>query len=213
MAFGIHLQLRHNGAEQYGGPLFWAHYSFLWLDPRNLSDQYANYWDGNYNHSLIDYRWCLANPLGYKGYGPDLWGMTCSNSPSGYSCSDPGNASDTGVTAPTAALSSMPYMPQESIAFLKNINQYDILWNVYGFFDAFSEQFNWLSPGYLAIDQGPIVDMIENHRTGLLWNLFMRNPEIKKGLKKLGFSSPWIWFHSFLLNLKNNWIILYNFER
>ena len=69
-------------------------------------------------------------------------------------------------------------------------NLKDKLWGPYGFYDAFSEQSNWFLPHYLAIDQGPIVVMMENYRTGLLWNLFMSCPEIKTGLKKLGFSSP-----------------------
>ena len=182
------LELKHNGAEATGGPLFWAHYSWIGLDPRNLSDQYANYWNVVRNHALSNYDYCVANPKHYKGYGKDCWGLTASYSTVGYSAHCPSN--DLGVITPTAALSSMPYTPQESMDALKGFwKKGPKIWGKYGFYDAFSESSNWVVPHYLAIDQCTIAPMIENYRSGLLWNLFMSCPEIQDGLSKLGFKT------------------------
>lgn len=172
----------------FGGPLFFSHYSFIGLDPRNLQDQYANYWDQNTAHTLINYEYCVINPKDFEGYGPDSWGLTASDSRTGYEAHSPTN--DLGVITPTAALSSFPYTPEKSMAALRYFyeEQGDVLWGDLGFYDAFSEEYNWVADGYLAIDQGPIVAMIENYRTQLPWNLFMANPEVKNGLDKLGFS-------------------------
>lgn len=191
-AFGHHLALRHNGAEQYGGPLFWAHYSYLALDPRGLKDKYADYWQHNTNHTLINRAWCVENPLGYQGYGPESWGLTASYSVKFYAGHAPGENSDMGVISPTAALSSFPYTPEYSMQAMRHWyeNLGDKVFGKYGFYDAFSETDNWFPQRYLAIDQGPIVVMIENHRTGLLWDLFMSSPEIQDGLRKLGLESP-----------------------
>jgi hypothetical protein len=169
------------------GPLFWAHYSYLGLDPRKLKDTYADYWKLNQNHALIDYKYCVDNPNNFKGYGENCWGLTSSYSMSGYAGHRPDE--DLGVISPTAALSSFPYTPVESMKFLKFLyNDADSLVGKYGPYDAFSFESNWYLPRYLAIDQGPIPIMIENHRTGLIWNLFMSAPEVQVGLKKLGFS-------------------------
>lgn len=186
-AYGLPLILTHNGAEQYGGPLFWAHYSYIGLDPRGLSDQYANYWNLNRNQVLIDYNYCKENPKGYKGYSDACWGLTASYSVEGYNAHMPGN--DLGVITPTAALSSYPYTPEESSKALKHFyfNLGDSTWGKYGFYDAFSIDRNWYTKRYLAIDQCTIAPMIENYRTGLLWRLFMSCPEIQAGLEKLGF--------------------------
>lgn len=193
-ALGYDLQLSHNGATEYGGPLFWAHYSYLGLDPRGLKDKYADYWKENVHQSLINYQWCVNNPLGFKGYGKNSWGLTSSYSVKGYAGHAPGEKRDRGVIAPTAALSSMPYTPKESMQALKYwyTEKKSLLFGEYGFYDAFSETANWYPQRYLAIDQGPIVVMMENHRSGLIWNLFMSAPEIKTALKKLEFESPWL---------------------
>ena len=192
---GIQLQMKHQGISV--GPLFWAHYSWLGLDPHGLKDKYANYWNENVNHSLINYKWCVNNPKGYKGYGPNNWGLTASYSTIGYSAHAPTKQNDIGVISPTAALSSFPYTPRESMAAMKNWyqNKKDKIWGPFGFYDAFSDTDNWYLPRYLAIDQGPIVVMMENYRSGLIWKLFMSCPEIKTGLKKLGFESPYIKKH------------------
>lgn len=169
------------------GPLFWAHYSYLGLNPKGLSDQYADYWKLNTNHARIHYRYALDNPRGFEGYGEKQWGMTSSYSMKGYAGHRPGRM-DLGVISPTAALSSFPYTPEESMQFLKYLYfEADSLIGKYGPYDAYSHSANWYLPRYLAIDQGPIPVMIENCRTGLLWNLFMRNEDVQNGLKKLGF--------------------------
>ena len=176
----------------YGGPLFFAHYSFMGLDPTNLSDQYANYWEQNRNHTLINRAWCIENPQKFKGYGENCWGLTASDNFEGYNAHAPKN--DLGVISPTAALSSFPYTPEYSMKALRHFyfDLGDKIWSDYGFVDSFSESKNWYAKSHLAIDQGPIIVMIENYRTQLLWKLFMSCPEIQKGLKKLEFQSPWI---------------------
>jgi hypothetical protein len=181
--YGIKLPL----GFEYGGPLFFTHYSFLGLNPHGLKDQYADYWEQNYNHTLINYKHCVANPKQYKGYGENCWGLTASDTYNGYDAHSPSN--DWGTITPTAALSAFPYTPAYSMKALKHF-YYDLgdkIWGEYGFVDAFNESQNWYAKSYLAIDQGPIVVMIENYRSGLLWNLFMSCPEIQQGLKKLGF--------------------------
>lgn len=173
------------------GPLFWAHYSYLGLNPHKLKDQYGDYWKLNKNHALIHYRHSISNPSNYEGYGDECWGLTSSYSIEGYAAHKPDN--DLGVISPTAALSSMPYTPEESMKFLRFMyEKQDSLIGKYGPYDAFSFEHKWYLPRYLAIDQGPIPVMIENHRTGLLWDLFMKNEEVLSGLKKLGFTSPYI---------------------
>ncbi|WP_406823709.1 glucoamylase family protein [Pedobacter sp. KACC 23697] len=173
-----------------GGPLFFAHYSFLGINPTGLSDAYANYEMQTRAHAQINYNYCKANPLGNYGYGENCWGLTASDIPNGYTASAPNN--DVGVIAPTAALSSFPYTPTESMQALKYF-YYKLgnkTWGDYGFYDAFSLKDQWFASSTLAIDQGPIVVMIENYRTKLIWNLFMSAPEVKTGMKNLGFSSP-----------------------
>jgi hypothetical protein len=185
--YGYHLDLKHNFAEQFGGPLFWSHYSFLGLDPRNLKDKYADYWQHNVNHTLINRQYCVENPKKFKGYGENCWGLTASYSVNGYAAHSPNE--DLGVISPTAALSSFPYTPDESMKVVRHLYEDlgDKVFGEYGFYDAFSEHHNWYLPRYLAIDQGPAVVMIENHRSGLLWKLFMSCPEVAVAKKKLGF--------------------------
>jgi hypothetical protein len=184
--YGIKLPL----GPDYGGPLFFSQYSFLGLDPRGLKDQYADYWEQNRNHTLINREHCVRNPKGFKGYGANSWGLTACDTYDGYNAHAPDN--DFGTIAPTAALSAFPYTPEFSMQALKHFynDLGDKIWGEYGFVDAFNETKNWYAESHLAIDQGPIIVMIENHRSGLLWKLFMDIPEIQKGLKKLGFESP-----------------------
>ncbi len=182
--YGIKLPL----GEELGGPLFFSHYSFLGLDPRNLSDRYANYWEQNVNHSLINRQYCIENPNNFEGYGADCWGLTASDNHQFYGAHSPTN--DLGVITPTAAVSSIPYTPEQSLQAIRHFYYElgDRLWGDYGFYDAFNQSQKWWTDSYLAIDQGPIVIMIENYRTGLLWDLFMSAPEVGEGLQKLGFS-------------------------
>lgn len=182
--YGITLPL----GPDYGGPLFFSHYSFLGLDPNRLKDAYADYFQQNQAHTGIHYEYAKQNPKRFYGYSDQVWGLTASDDPFvGYLAHQPAN--DNGVIAPTAAISSMPYKPQESMAALKFYYYIlgDRIWKEYGFVDAFSLDEPWFANSFLAIDQGPIIIMIENHRTGLLWGLFMSNPEVQQGLIKLGF--------------------------
>lgn len=190
----IALQFNHQGSKPNGGPLFWAHYSFLGLNPNGLKDEFGDYGLESKNQTLINYQWCVDNPLNYKGYNAQSWGLTSSYSVKGYAGHAPHLNRDLGVIAPTAAISSIVYTPKESIAAMQNwyANYKDKLWGKYGFYDAFNETQNWCEPKYLGIDQGPQVVMIENYRTGLLWKLFMQDEDVQKGLKKLGFTSPQI---------------------
>ncbi|WP_458628795.1 glucoamylase family protein [Winogradskyella sp. PC D3.3] len=189
--YGIPLVLDHAGTGT--GPLFWAHYSFLGLNPKNLSDQYANYWDLNVNHTNINYQYCVNNPNNYVDYGEDCWGLTASYSrnsdgSTGYAAHDPEN--DLGVISPTAAISSIPYTPEKSLAAMHYFySKKDVLLGPAGFYDAFSPHYNdWVTERYLAIDQGPEIIMIENHRSGLFWNLFMQNEDVQNGLDALEFT-------------------------
>ncbi|RZL18896.1 MAG: beta-glucosidase [Pedobacter sp.] len=173
-----------------GGPLFLSHYSFMAIDPNGLSDAYANYELQTKNHTLINRAYCIANPKGYVGYSADCWGLTASDTYNGYTASSPSN--DVGTIAPTAAIASMPYTPAESMQALKFF-YYKLgnrTWGEYGFVDAFNLSQGWFDTQTLAIDQGPIIVMIENHRSKLLWNLFMSAPEVKAGMRKLGFTGP-----------------------
>jgi hypothetical protein len=176
----------------YGGPLFFTHYSFLGLDPRSLEDTYVNYWDQNVAHALINWKYCEANPMNYVGYSADCWGLTASDNQSGYSAHSPTN--DLGVISPTAAVSSIPYTPEQSMAAIRHFYYMlgDRLWGPYGFYDAFNITDGWWGTSYVSIDQGPMVVMIENYRTGLIWDLFMSCPEVQNGLRKLEFQSPWL---------------------
>lgn len=189
--YNIPIILDHAGSGT--GPLFWAHYSYLGLNPTNLSDQYANYWTLNKNHTEINYAYCVDNPLNYFNYGSDCWGLTASYSRNddgtiGYLAHQPGN--DIGVISPTAAISSIPYTPEKSLAAMQFFySKSDILLGPAGFYDAFSPKDNyWVAEAYLAIDQGPQIIMIENYRTGLIWNLFMQNQDVQNGLNTLGFN-------------------------
>ncbi len=172
-----------------GGPLFFAHYSYLGFDPRRKKDAYANYWHHNVAQTLINWEYCKSNPLNKIGYSADNWGLTASDDPTGYLAHAPLESTDNGTISPTAALSSMPYSPTQSMAALKYFYRTlgERLWGKYGFYDAFNLGQNWFATSYLAIDQGPIIGMIENHRTGLLWRLFMSNPEIQPALDAIGF--------------------------
>lgn len=184
--YGIKLPLGPN----LGGPLFFAHYSFMGINPHDLSDSYANYWTQDTAHSEINYLYCVNNPKQFFGYSNLCWGLTASDEEGGYSAHAPDN--DDGTITPGAAIASLPYTPTESMNALKFFYYTlgDKLWGDYGFVDAFNLNNLWFADSDLAIDQGPEIVMIENYRTGLLWNLFMSCPEVKTGMKALGFSSP-----------------------
>lgn len=174
----------------YGGPLFFTHYSFLGLDPHQMQDPYTFYWKRNLIQTLINHDYCLYQaPKKYR-YSAGDWGLTASDEQNGYSAHAPDH--DDGTITPSAALSAFPYTPWYSMQALRYF--YDSLkselWGPFGFYDAFSLQDYWFSRQYLAIDEGPIPVMIENYRSGLIWNLFMGIPDIGKGLKRAGIHPP-----------------------
>ena len=189
-----------NGTPQYGHrqwvgnamhtPLFLTHYTFMTLDPRNLRDNFCNYYDNSRTIALIHHDYALENPNGFEGYGPNAWGLTAGVNPWGYNAHSPMN--DNGTINPTAAIGSIPFTPDESITALQYFygEMGDSLWGEYGFVDAFNltEDPDWYSDTWLAIDQGPILVMIENYRTGLIWDLFMSSPEIQAGLEQMEWS-------------------------
>ena len=187
--YGYELPL---GNYDKGGPLFFEQYTFQGIDPNGLKDSLGiDYFQQVKNHTLINRAYCIENPKKFKGYAENCWGLTAGDSYKGYVAHCPDT--DLGVIQPTAAISSMPYTPKESMEALRHF-YYDLgdkIWSKYGFVDGFSIHHNWYAKSHLAIDQGPIVVMIENYRTGLIWKLFMNIPDIQNGLKKLGFTSPY----------------------
>jgi hypothetical protein len=184
--YGIELPL----GPKLGGPLFFAHYSFCGLDPHGLVDAHADYWQQNVAQTRVNRAHCIANPGGFAGYSADCWGLTASDDPAGYDAHAPNN--DNGTISPTAALSSFPYAPKEAMTALRRfLSVYgDRIWGRYGFTDAFNPTRDWYADTFLAIDQAPIIVMIENYRSGLLWKLFMSVPEVRQGLARLGFVFP-----------------------
>jgi hypothetical protein len=185
--YGMPLPLGAN----FGGPLFLEHYSFLGIKPAGLKDAYADYDVQTKNHTLINFSYCVADPKKY-GYSDSVWGLTANDIEGGYKASSP--TDDAGFIAPTAALSSFPYSPVQSMKALKFYYYVlgDKLWKEYGFIDAFSLTSPWFAGSFLAIDQGPIIIMIENYRSGLLWDLFTSCPEVKTGMSSLGFTAPYL---------------------
>jgi hypothetical protein len=175
-------------SPNWGGPLFWIHYSHLGIDPRGLQDEYADYWQEYVNTALIHHAYAIANPLDHENYSEKNWGLTASDGPFGYTAHQPVH-NDNGTISPTAALSSMPYTPEQSMSALKYFyrERGQELFGRYGFYDAFNDNVGWVQDGYIGIDQGPIIVMIENHRTGLLWEYVMKDADVQAGLDKLGF--------------------------
>lgn len=192
--YNIPLVVTHNVQNSTVGPMFWSHYSFLGLDPQGLSDEYVNYGQAAVNHAKIMHQYSVNNPKNWRGYSAKNWGLTASytrngDGTTGYAAHQPNN--DLGVVSPTAAISSFPYTPVESMDYLRFLynENYSKYIGVAGPYDAYSVHYNWVTPRYLAIDQGPMAPMIENHRSSFLWNLFMNAPEVRQGLLKLGFHS------------------------
>jgi hypothetical protein len=180
--YGIKLDVGVGG----GAELFFTHFSFMGFDPRGKRDRYTNYFENNRNIARIHHAYAVANPLQRTGYGDASWGRSAGvNAGSGR----PTPAGDNGTITPSAALSSFPYTPEESMKALKHFYRGlgDRLWGIYGFRDGFNETQNWFEDVYMGLNQAPIVVMIENYRTGLVWKRFMANPEIAPALEAIGF--------------------------
>ena len=170
-----------------GGPLFFIHYSYMGLDPHQFTDKYTNYFENNKKMAIINHRYCIENQGGDVGYGDDCWGLTASDFTWSYQAQEPMPHRDNGTIAPTGALASFPYTPEESMKALRNYyrNYGSFLWGEYGFRDAFNLTINWISPLFMGLNQVPIVVIIENYRSGLIWKLFMSHPDVQNGLRKL----------------------------
>lgn len=207
------------------GPLFGHQYSHCWIDFRGIQDPYMkatgfDYFENSRRATLAQRRYCIENPLGFKGYGPEIWGLTAGDGPDaemmhgGKKIFCPGYGArgvaidyqeDDGTIAPTAAISSLPFAPEVCLPTL------EAMWNrwpvgKFGFFDGYNETFTeldkspkaqpgfpyWVDKDYLGIDQGPIVLMMENYRSNFLWDLMKRNPYIVRGLKRAGFTGGWL---------------------
>jgi hypothetical protein len=174
-----------------GGPLFFTDYSFMGFDPRGWRDRFTDYFNNNRNQTLINHAYCAHNPNHWKGYGDDTWGLTAVDGPDGYVPYEPTQQLDDGTIAPTGAISAIAYTPELSLTTLRHFYR-DLgaqVWDIYGFRDAFNLQRNWYSGITMGLNQAPMVVMIENYRTGLIWKNFMANPEIPHMLQEVGFHS------------------------
>jgi hypothetical protein len=176
-------------------PLFGHQYSHVWIDFRGIQDAYMrdkglDYFENSRRATLANRAYAIANPLGWDDYGENVWGLTASDIPASYSARGaPPAERDDGTITPTAAGGSFAFTPQESLAALRHIYAAyrTQIWGPYGFKDAFNPSQKWFATDYLGIDQGPIVLMIENHRTGRIWHEFMQHPAVQRGLARAGF--------------------------
>jgi hypothetical protein len=187
----------------YGGveylifpPLFGHQYSHSWIDFRNKRDAYmqfrgSDYFENSRRATLAQRAYCIANPFGRVGYGANQWGLTAGDGPSGYNARGaPPSQNDDGTIAPTAVGGSVPFAPEVCLPTLQHLyDTYPLLWGPYGFRDGFNLTSNpdWYDPDYLGIDQGPIVMMLENYKTGAIWNRFMQNTAVQAGMAAAGF--------------------------
>lgn len=172
--------------EGNGAELFFAQFSFLGFDPRGIRDKYTNYFKNNRNLALISQAYAIDNPEGHVGYGADAWGQSAGVHTGGGRARP---ADDNGTLTVHASLGMMPFVPEESMKALRHYYRDlgDRTWSTYGFVDGFNQDENWHEEAYMALNQAQTVIMIENHRTGLIWKLFMSNPEIAPALKAIGF--------------------------
>jgi hypothetical protein len=177
-------------------PLFGHQYSHTWIDFRGIQDTYMrdkglDYFENSRRATLANRAYAIANPRGWADYGENVWGLTASDIPSSYLARGaPPAKNDEGTITPTAAGGSVVFTPQESLAALRHMyTTYGTkIWGPYGFKDAFNPSMQWFAADYLAIDQGPIVLMIENHRTGRIWDVLMQHTAIQRGLDRAGFA-------------------------
>lgn len=179
-------------------PLFGHQYSHCWIDFRYIADAYMRakgitYFENSRRATLAQRAYAVANPGGWVGYSDSLWGLTASDSPTGYRARGaPPAQNDDGTITPTAPVSSLPFTPSEMLPVIRNLYfGYPPLWGPYGFLDAFNLSVGgtWWDTDYIGIDQGPIVLMIENYLTNAVWDRFMQNPDVQLGLTRAGFQT------------------------
>lgn len=197
-------QWRTNYGQRYVPfpPLFGHQYSHCWVDFRHVADTYmrgkeSTYFANSRRATLAQRAYCIANPGGFAGYGSNVWGLTACDGPgtggyAGYTARGaPPPQNDDGTIAPTAVGGSVPFAPEVCVPTLRHFYERSRtnLWTGYGFRDAFNLTAGWWDPDVLGIDQGPIVLMIENHRTQRVWKRFTPAPEIQRGLARAGFTN------------------------
>ncbi len=172
-------------------PLFVHQYSQAWFDFRNKRDKYANYFDNSRIATEVHRRFCIELGARFPDYTEDLWGITASDSREGYVIwgGPPSMGPIDGTVVPSAAAGSLPFLPSETLRVLHTIRaRYSLgAWRRYGFVNAFNPLENWYDSDAVGIDTGITMLMAENLRTGFVWNTFMRNPEVRRGLDRAGF--------------------------
>jgi hypothetical protein len=179
--FGI----EHGLGRGIGWPLFFAHYSHIGFDPRVIRYKGKTYFEHFVDATKVHEAYARSRASEFKGYDT-VWGLAASTSPDGYKAHRPGK-DDSGTIATTAALSSMPYLPDAVLNCMESmyLDYGSRIWGCYGFYNAFNPTRDWVGEKYIGIELGPIAPMIENHRSGLLWRLFMQAPEVQRALERL----------------------------
>ena len=172
-------------------PLFVHQYSHAWFDFRNQQDKYANYFQNSATATYVHKLFCQSIRWRYPDYDDNAWGITASDSRLGYQAwgGPPEIGRIDGTLVPCAAGGSLPFMPKETITCLSNLYQrYGLqAWKRYGFVDAFNPLTGWTDRDVLGIDLGIMMIMAENHRTGMIWEVFMKNREARYAMKTVGF--------------------------
>jgi len=204
----------------YSGPLFTHQLSHLWIDFRGIRDEFmrahdSDYFENSRQATLVQQAYAIENPMGFVGYGEHCWGFTASDGPGcvrrrvngvereffDYVARGAPFGPDDGTVAPWVVIASLPFVPEIVIPTIRHFAQMDLgLTAKYGFKPSFNQSFAmpdsatgwWVTPYHFGIDQGPVVLMIENYRTGLLWDITRRSPAIVAGLRRAGFTGGWL---------------------
>jgi len=186
----------HHGQSYFDfPPLFGHQYSHCWVDFRGWQDaptrgRGLDYFENSRRAVLAQQAYCIENPRKHVGYGREMWGITACDGPGGYGARGaPPAEGDDGTLAPTAVVASLPFAPEVCLPTMHRIHREwgDRLWTRYGYRDAFNPGRDWVATDVLGIDQGPMLLMIENHRTGSVWRRMMTEPVIRRGMKRAGF--------------------------
>ena len=202
----------------YAGPLFIHQLSHMWIDFRGIQDKYMrhkaiDYFENSRRATYIQQQYAIRNPRDFKGYGEYIWGLTASDGPGparkkiagklrrfyDYSARGVPNGPDDGTLAPWAVVASLPFAPEIVLPSIEYFDKtFPEMTSKYGFKCSFNPTFStasskeWVSKGYYGLDQGPIVMMIENYRSGFLWRLMRRCSYIIEGLRRAGFAGGWL---------------------
>jgi hypothetical protein len=210
----------HGHEYLHAGPLFIHQFSHIWIDFRGIQDEYmrgkhSDYFENSRRATLIQQQYALANPANFAGYGENLWGISASDGPGpatysikgtkrrffGYEARGAPEGPDDGSLAPWAVAASLPFAPEIVLPALRNFESLKLRENdPRGFKATINATIGersvptsiWVSPCHFGINQGPVVLMLENHRTGLLWSLMRKNPHLKRGLRRARFAGGWL---------------------